>query len=120
MGNAYRELSSKSILEDLKKLATQWSEKNVNDLGIPEVKEGTVIMCEGVEATGFNWVKVEYIRGNFRVEKELYKKVKPDQWCFGWEKLTADEKNGHYKPQGTMVRSLRSNSTPKRHKKRLL
>ena len=77
MGNAYRELSSKSILEDLKKLATQWSEKNVNDLGIPEVKEGTVIMCEGVEATGFNWVKGEYIRENFRVEKELYKKVKP-------------------------------------------
>ena len=75
MGNAYRELSSKSILEDLKKLATQWSEENVKDLGIPEVKEGTVIMCEGVEATGFNWVKGEYIRGNFRVKKNFIRKL---------------------------------------------
>ena len=49
--------------------------KKLNDLGIPEVKEGTVIMCEGVEATGFNWVKVEYIRGNFRVKKNFIRKL---------------------------------------------
>jgi hypothetical protein len=102
-GNAYGEVSSKRMLEDLEKLAkkeVQWSEEKVKDLGIPEVKEGTVIMCEGVEATGFDWVNGEYIKEKFRVKKELYKKVKPDQWCFGWKKLTADEKMGTINPKG--------------------
>jgi len=97
VGNAYGEVSSKRILEDLEKLAkkeVQWTEELVKDLGIRAIKEGTVIMCEGVEATGFNWVNGEYIRKNYKVGKELYKKVKPDKWCFGWKKLTADEKLG--------------------------
>jgi hypothetical protein len=58
-------------------------------------------MCEGKESTGFNWGKGKYVRGNFKVGKELYKKVEPDRGCLGWKRLTTEEKLGSIRPERT-------------------
>jgi hypothetical protein len=121
--NAYGEMSAESnkVIEALKALAKDapsvpkkdappvlkekipWSEQKAKELGIPAIADGTIVMCEGKESTGFNWDKGKYIKVNFKVGKELYKKVEPDRYCLGWKRLTAEEKLGFIKPNSTYM-----------------
>ena len=110
VGDAYGEedtaKSVKKIMEELERLRKlpppvpedlPWSEQKAKEFGFPAVAVGTTTMCEGMKSVGFNWEKGEYISKNFKVGKELYKKVEPDKYCLGWKRLTAEEKLGFIK-----------------------
>jgi hypothetical protein len=111
VGDAYGEENAakeKTILEELEGVAKgypsgsrekiPWSEQKVKELGLPVIKVGNVTMCEGVESVGFDWENGEYISRKFKTGKQLYKKVEPNQYCFGWKELTAQEKLGYIYP----------------------